>query len=82
MPLPSASIHASILDVPFCDAFERLYFSLFEARAATLPPSVRALLEWADAHAAQQRPGGLSDMTLYFLLQVRSWPLMTTDDDH
>ena len=31
---------------------------------------VRELLEWTEAHARRGGAGGLSDMTLYFLLQA------------
>jgi hypothetical protein len=60
-PLPSASIHAALLDVSWCTKFEELYRQLFVQRARDLPAFVGELLDWADAHAGQ--PGGMC-MTL------------------
>ena len=70
-PLPSASVHASVLDVSFCAQFERLFFEFYEKRAAQLPRHVAELREWAEAHAQRSGAGGVSDMTFYFLLQAR-----------
>ena len=69
--IPSASVHAAILDEFFCAQFERLFFAIYEGECACLPKHVRDLVSWADSHVKQGGLGGLSDMSLYFLLQSR-----------
>ena len=55
-PLPSASIHAAVLDGRFCAAFERLYFEVFEAHAARLPAFVRLIAsDCGRLHACTRR---------------------------
>lgn len=70
-PLPTSSVHASVLTPRFCRLFEKLYHEMYVRAACELPPSVRELLRWAERHARGGGAGGLSDMTLYFLLQRR-----------
>lgn len=71
--LPSASVHASVLDMGFCRQFESLYRQIFVERAlSSLPPAVGELLTWAEEHSRRGGAGGLSDMSLYFLLQART----------
>ena len=68
-PVPSASIHAALLDVEFCEQFERLYFELFENGGSNLPSFVSEIMKWADERSGK---ASVSDMLLYFLLQKRT----------
>ena len=65
-PLPSASIHAALLSADFCDCFERLYVRMYCRNEVG-----QELLAWAAEHVGRGGGGGISDMTLYFLLQDR-----------
>ena len=71
-PLPSASVHACVLDSQFCEQFELLFIRMYRVNGAQPPAPAAKLLEWATQHARRGGAGGISDMTLYFLLQVRS----------
>ena len=63
---------AALLDVAFCEQFERLYTAFFPQQARSLPPAVRELRAWAADHHHKGGAGGVSDMTFYFLLQRRA----------
>ena len=65
--VPAASIHAAVLDAPFCAAFETLLGQMYGTREVAQP-----LLLEARERLARGGAGGVSDMTLYFLLQTRA----------
>lgn len=70
--IPSASIHAAMIDYIFAEAFEQLYHAVYVRECAGLPGHVAELMRWAEKHTRSGGAGGVSDMTFYFLLQSRS----------
>jgi hypothetical protein len=67
----SASIHAGLLTVDFCDDFEQLFRDLYEnkSRFHLIEPKIRH-------HRENGVPGGICDMTLYHLLSSNVQNLM------
>eukprot|EP00316_Scyphosphaera_apsteinii_P016434 CAMPEP_0119304688 /NCGR_PEP_ID=MMETSP1333-20130426/5842_1 /TAXON_ID=418940 /ORGANISM="Scyphosphaera apsteinii, Strain RCC1455" /LENGTH=376 /DNA_ID=CAMNT_0007307611 /DNA_START=255 /DNA_END=1382 /DNA_ORIENTATION=- len=66
--VPSASIHAAVLDVDFCDIFERLIGDVYVKRENG---PIWALLYDARRRLEGGGAGGVSDMSFYFMMQKR-----------
>lgn len=57
------SVHSSLLSLDFCDAFIRLCFDVYDNK--TKYHLIEPKVNW---HRDNNRPGGICDMTLYYLV--------------
>lgn len=60
----SSSIHCGLLDINFCNEFEKLYFEIYESGNSF--DLIKGKIDW---HITSGNPGGICDMTLYYILQ-------------
>jgi hypothetical protein len=58
-----SSIHAALLNIEFCDAFEKLYRDIYENKTR-----FHLIDQKIQYHKKHNIPGGICDMTLYYLL--------------
>lgn len=57
----TASIHSGLIDISFCEAYEKLYYDIFENKS-------KFYLIEDKINFHKSNPGGIADMTLYYHL--------------
>lgn len=60
----TSSIHCGLLNIQFCNEFSRLYFEIYASGKSL--DLIKDKIEW---HEKTGMPGGICDMTLYYILQ-------------